>query len=589
MIPGAPRERLAAMSALRPIHAIVFRCHARCLLRLASLCAVLTLPVALAATAVGRAPLGQTVAATWIALAALLVAMIAVLRIRYGEAETRGGWRLIGAAAVLWGVGRLGDVTLGESSTGSWHSPIAHLSALLMPPLMAAGLLQLGILGQPTHVWWRRLVVSAFAALALAVPLALILVRVGPASSAMSLLERALWFARLTSDGAILIATALLIGGNRSLTARSAALLTLPLAVVADLCWLMAQAFELPAGMLLAAVAWLAAIGALALSVVADRQALSRALRSLASVSSLLSVAVVLLAALAVGWTALRATVGRQDALVIVVGLGSIALVAMRQHLALRDALQLARHFSQASERDHLTGLLHQTAAVAQLEAELERARRLGNPVAVAMIDIDDFKGVNDNHGHQAGDAVLRELAQVLASSCRETDIVARYGGDEFLLVLPGLGLNEARGVGQRLLAQLSRHRDFIDPSSGADISLSIGLAVTVTGALSARDLIAIADSAMYDVKRWGKNRVHIVNADTLTTEALFSQRNNLPRPRQRLSPAYRVQQACLRGRAMPVLIRSVSHVDGWCPSGSTPPAALYPMQIASDSASSPR
>ena len=178
----------------------------------------------------------------------------------------------------------------------------------------------------------------------------------------------------------------------------------------------------------------------------------------------------------------------------------------------------LTQHLSQQVDRDPLTGLFNHRKANERILRELAHGRDWGHPLAVALIDVDDFKNVNDVYGHLVGDEVLRRLAATLATACRGTDVAARYAGDEFLLVLPGADLLAARVVGERILRQIQTvfgaGSETLPP-----ISVSIGFAVTTRYVRAAEQLVAIADAAMYDAKESGKNRAVIVDADTLVAE----------------------------------------------------------------------
>jgi diguanylate cyclase (GGDEF)-like protein len=124
------------------------------------------------------------------------------------------------------------------------------------------------------------------------------------------------------------------------------------------------------------------------------------------------------------------------------------------------------------------------------------------------MADIDDFKAVNDTHGHAAGDAVLRAAARALASAVRDTDLVFRYGGEEFAVLLPACSLEDGKKVAERMrrsVAALS-----VDPGGGKPpLSVTVSLGVgACTGAAGADSIVSAADEAMYRAKRGGKNRV---------------------------------------------------------------------------------
>jgi diguanylate cyclase (GGDEF)-like protein len=195
-----------------------------------------------------------------------------------------------------------------------------------------------------------------------------------------------------------------------------------------------------------------------------------------------------------------------------------LAFVILWQRLSLRDSRRFANGLMRQIVRDPLTGLANHRLILQCLDRDLVQARAHDRAVALAMIDVDDFKSINDRYGHQTGDAVLKSVADALIRSCRQTDLAARYAGDEFVLVLPGLDLPDAHAVSQRLRSEIARIR--IDQTDGPDnrITVSIGIAVTRFSGFPAGNLIAIADRAMYDAKRAGKNLAMVVDADRLVT-----------------------------------------------------------------------
>ncbi len=161
------------------------------------------------------------------------------------------------------------------------------------------------------------------------------------------------------------------------------------------------------------------------------------------------------------------------------------------------------RHFM---ERDGLTGLSTHSRIVEQLEASIRRADRKGDRLAVAMLDIDGFKVINDTHGHLVGDQVLKALAYLLRQRLRLTDYVGRFGGDEYLVVLPDTDVESA----QRTMDDIRRNFASIEHDTG-DASFT----VTVSGGVAeypesgtSHQLIAAADGALYSAKRAGRNRV---------------------------------------------------------------------------------
>ena len=156
---------------------------------------------------------------------------------------------------------------------------------------------------------------------------------------------------------------------------------------------------------------------------------------------------------------------------------------------------------------DGLTGLANRRHCEEELEAELLRAERLGGATALVFADLDDFKAVNDLHGHPAGDAVICAFAELLRESVREIDTPGRFGGEEFVLLLPGTDAAGAASVAERVRAALAE-RVIVTPGGAAiRITASFGVA-TAPPLARAAELISAADRALYDAKRAGKNRV---------------------------------------------------------------------------------
>lgn len=157
---------------------------------------------------------------------------------------------------------------------------------------------------------------------------------------------------------------------------------------------------------------------------------------------------------------------------------------------------------------DELTGLFNHRRFVEALELEAERARRFDQPVGLVMVDLDDFKAVNDTYGHQQGDEVLRQVAGLMRSYSREIDAPARYGGEELAIVLPQTDLNGATRLAERLRAGIEALA--IPRLSGGGsmrVTASIGVASLPESGGDVERLIAAADAALYEAKRGGKNK----------------------------------------------------------------------------------
>jgi diguanylate cyclase (GGDEF)-like protein len=168
--------------------------------------------------------------------------------------------------------------------------------------------------------------------------------------------------------------------------------------------------------------------------------------------------------------------------------------IASQAAMAVRNA-QLYENLRTQVLSDALTGLLNHRASYERVETELARAQRSGGDLSVIAIDVDDFKSVNDRDGHLAGDRTLKRVADVLRALCRETDAAGRVGGDEFLLVMPGLG-PEAGAVAQRVVEQTF---------SRTGVRVSAGAAGMRRGELDAASLIDRADAALLAAKAAGK------------------------------------------------------------------------------------
>jgi diguanylate cyclase (GGDEF)-like protein len=157
---------------------------------------------------------------------------------------------------------------------------------------------------------------------------------------------------------------------------------------------------------------------------------------------------------------------------------------------------------------DGLTGLANRRQAEEALAAELMRVERFGGPLAVVLADLDDFKAVNDRYGHASGDNVLRELAHALEETVREIDLCARWGGEEFLLLLPGTDTEGAASVAGRVRAALAEREIFTaDGQTLLEVTASFGVAEAGPGTTS-EELLAAADEALYEAKRAGKDAV---------------------------------------------------------------------------------
>lgn len=157
---------------------------------------------------------------------------------------------------------------------------------------------------------------------------------------------------------------------------------------------------------------------------------------------------------------------------------------------------------------DSLTGLLNHTSIKRQLDIEIKRAQRTGNPLSFALLDLDHFKRVNDTYGHPVGDEVIRSLARLLNQRLREADISGRYGGEEFALVLPDTGLQQAGQLLDELRLAFGR---VLHNQLGESFRSTLSCGVASFPDVAPEHIVAYADKALYEAKRRGRDRVTLI------------------------------------------------------------------------------
>ena len=177
---------------------------------------------------------------------------------------------------------------------------------------------------------------------------------------------------------------------------------------------------------------------------------------------------------------------------------------SLRYALKLGDTLEALRR---AATRDQLTGLLNRREFDRILDEEQDRALRFGHALGLVMVDVDRFKSINDTHGHQTGDAVLREVAKRLKAQVRTVDRVARFGGEEFGMILMQSDQAAAFEVARRACEALAGEAVRISDSLGLNVTVSAGVAALPQDASTAAELVAAADRALYAAKASGRNR----------------------------------------------------------------------------------
>jgi diguanylate cyclase (GGDEF)-like protein len=195
---------------------------------------------------------------------------------------------------------------------------------------------------------------------------------------------------------------------------------------------------------------------------------------------------------------------------ILFAALGSFALLVLVAVAFARPIINTLGDFRRVASQattDSLTGLANRRSFDDELALEWRRAERIGDSLALVLVDLDNFKSINDERGHQAGDAVLRRVGAILDSGARSADLAARYGGEEFALLAPETDLLGATKLADRLRADLEAAK--IELPGGEQLSLTASFGVAVKGTLERPEqLIAAADEALYEAKRNGKNRV---------------------------------------------------------------------------------
>lgn len=169
--------------------------------------------------------------------------------------------------------------------------------------------------------------------------------------------------------------------------------------------------------------------------------------------------------------------------------------------------IELNHRLQRLARMDSLTELLNHAAILKELDLELDRGRRERSSTSVLMLDLDNFKAINDTYGHQTGDRVLVKLSKLLKDKCRSFDRIGRYGGEEFLLVLPRTGTSDATSIGNRIRIALS-DLNMDDIVEELRITCSIGACSATESLQHSSALVAAADAALFRAKRAGRNIV---------------------------------------------------------------------------------
>ncbi|MET0626945.1 MAG: GGDEF domain-containing protein [Acidimicrobiia bacterium] len=193
---------------------------------------------------------------------------------------------------------------------------------------------------------------------------------------------------------------------------------------------------------------------------------------------------------------------GDESARIPTLTVQGLAQAAMHTALALRNA-ELLIEVERLATRDSLTGIANRRLFDESLSRETARSQRLGEPLSLIVFDVDHFKQINDTFGHPTGDAVLRHVAEALVATTKGFDVAARFGGDEFVLLLPGCSRTDAIGVADRVRAEIVRR------ATTAAVTISAGVATLPDNAADGERLVSAADAALYEAKRQGRDRAY--------------------------------------------------------------------------------
>lgn len=181
----------------------------------------------------------------------------------------------------------------------------------------------------------------------------------------------------------------------------------------------------------------------------------------------------------------------------------------MRDFNSMADTIEQSQiDLKKEAALDGLTGIFNRKGFIDLLYQEIERSRRYNHFLSLLMIDLDFFKEVNDTYGHPAGDSVLKAASDIIQKQLRKMDTIGRYGGDEFIVLLPETNIEQAYKLAKRIHRSVSDSTIRLDPEASIDFTISVGLSSFPHDADSSEALISLADQALYAAKKKGRNRV---------------------------------------------------------------------------------
>lgn len=233
------------------------------------------------------------------------------------------------------------------------------------------------------------------------------------------------------------------------------------------------------------------------------------------------------------GYTYTIILTGKEDKTDVVAGLSAgaddyltkpfdIAELRARVHIGLRileledDLIRAREQMERMAMYDYLTGLLSRRAVYSHLQGEMERFHREGSSISIMMLDLDHFKAINDSYGHMVGDQALCLVAEQITQSVRPYDWAARWGGDEFLVVLPKTTIEQAEGVSNRILSRIRKLTITVPDKEPLQMHTSIGVVSTTEIRHGIDGLIQAADEALYSAKNKGKDCIVLRNMQSV-------------------------------------------------------------------------
>lgn len=208
-----------------------------------------------------------------------------------------------------------------------------------------------------------------------------------------------------------------------------------------------------------------------------------------------------------------------------------VSMLADLLSVALRNATLIDSGITR-TWADHLTGVSNRLHFLQRFESEIRRAENYGQPLALFMFDIDEFKNINDSYGHSAGDQVIKKMAEIVRLNTRSSDLVGRYGGDEFMVLMSSSNKEQAQTYADNLREKIAgadiRIPEHLDP---IHLTISGGLAVFPTNGLSTTELLHAADTALYEAKRMGRNKLILAQSMGLDGTVIGGQKPKRENP----------------------------------------------------------